>query len=109
MSTGDITLADWWRVVRRELAMGLLLGGFLGVCGYLCAVAMKVGYFDATVIPLTLLLVVLCGTLSGSLLPLLFRYIGLDPALMSNPFVAVIVDIVGVVIYMNVALLLLKK
>jgi len=103
LSTGDITLRDWWRVVYRELAMGLLLGGFLGVIGYAGALLWAPGYWAALVIPLTLLLVVVCGTLSGSLLPLLFKRIGLDPAMMSNPFVAGLIDVLGIVIYMTVA------
>jgi magnesium transporter len=61
----------------------------------------------AIIIPITLILVVVCGALAGSVLPLLFKRLGLDPALMSNPFVAGIVDILGIVIYMNVALALL--
>ena len=61
----------------------------------------------ALIVPLTLLLVVVCGTLLGSVLPLVFERIGLDPAMMSNPFVAGIIDIVGIVIYVNVAILLL--
>jgi magnesium transporter len=130
LSTGNITLKDWWRVVHRELAMGLLLGGFLGICGYGCALLITpgggdaavispgdaeaavvapeqgetgIGPVDALVIPVTIVLVVLCGTLSGSLLPLLFKRLGLDPALMSNPFVAGLIDVVGIVIYMKVA------
>ena len=106
LTTGDLTVFDWGRVVRRELVQGLFLGGFLALIGYGAALAFT-NPTSAAVIPLTLLLVVVCGTLVGALLPLLFRYIGLDPALMSNPFVAVIIDIVGVVIYMNVAVLLL--
>lgn len=111
LSTGNLSLGDWWRVVRRELAMGLLLGGFLGLCGYGCTLWLKpdnVTPIEAVVIPLTLLLVVVCGTLSGSLLPLLFRRLGLDPALMSNPFVAGLIDLVGIVIYMKVAVLILQ-
>ena len=109
LSTGDITLADWWTVVRRELAMGLLLGGFLGMVGYCCAYWwFAPGYYEAAVIPLTVLLVVVCGTLSGSLLPLLFRRLGLDPALMSNPFVAGLIDLVGIIIYMQVAMAMLR-
>ena len=61
----------------------------------------------AAVLPVTVLLVVMAGTLTGSILPLLFKKLGLDPAMMSNPFVAGIIDVVGIVIYMNVALLLL--
>ena len=107
LSTGDISLEDWWRVVSRELAMGLLLGGFLGLIGYFCALFVAPTYTAAAVIPITILLVVICGTLSGSLLPLLFRRLGLDPAMMSSPFVAGIIDVVGIVIYMKVAIGLL--
>ena len=62
----------------------------------------------ALVIPITLLLIVLAGTLLGALLPLLFARIGLDPALMSNPFVAGIIDILGIVVYMSVAIAVLS-
>lgn len=116
LSIGEIKLSDWWRVVRRELAMGLLLGGFLAACGYACAVLLPLGGgghpvepVDALVIPITLLLVVICGTLTGSLLPLLFRRLGWDPAMMSNPFVAGLIDVVGIVIYMQVAMAILSR
>ena len=60
------------------------------------------------VVPLTLVLVVTCGAVSGCVLPLIFRRMGLDPALMSNPFVAAISDILAIVIYMTVALTFLS-
>ena len=63
----------------------------------------------ALVVPVTLLLVVVAGTLTGSILPLVFERLGLDPAMMSNPFVAGIIDIVGIVIYMNVAMWFLSE
>ncbi|MFM8986078.1 MAG: magnesium transporter [Planctomycetia bacterium] len=107
LSTGDCRLADWPRILRRELALGLLLGGLLAIPGYLLALAYAPTAAAAIVIPLTIVGVVLMGTLVGSALPLLFRSLGLDPALMSNPFVSAIVDIVGIVLYMSVALLLL--
>jgi len=110
LSTGSITLSDWGRVVRRELAMGLLLGGLLGTIGYICALLMAPDFPDfvsAAVIPLTVLLVVVCGMMFGSLLPLMFYRFGLDPALMSNPFVAGLIDVVGIIIYMKVAIMVL--
>ena len=58
-------------------------------------------------IPLTIMGVVMMGTLVGSVLPLLFRSIGLDPALMSNPFVSAIVDVVGIVLYTAISVALL--
>jgi magnesium transporter len=107
LSTGDCRLTDWPRILRRELALGLLLGGLLAIPGYLLALAYAPTAAAAAVIPLTILGVVLMGTLVGSALPLLFRSLGLDPALMSNPFVSAIVDIVGIVLYMTVAVLVL--
>jgi hypothetical protein len=69
---------------------------------------MAPGPREASVIPLTIMLVVICGTLSGSTLPLIFKRIGWDPALMSNPFVAGIIDILGIVIYMTIAQIVLS-
>lgn len=110
MSTGDVTLADWWRIIRRELLTGLILGGFLAALGLFCAlpaIPAETPRLAAAVVPVTLLLVVTCGTLLGSVLPLLFRRLGLDPAMMSNPFVAGLIDVIGIVIYMKVALAVL--
>lgn len=103
LSRGDVQLADWWRVVWRELIMGGLLGGTLGLVGFFCALPVAPTWLAATVIPITLVCVVMAGTLLGSLLPLLFSRLGLDPAMMSNPFVAGIIDVLGIIIYMHVA------
>jgi magnesium transporter len=107
LSTGDCRLSDWRRIVRREFAMGLLLGGMLAIPGYLLALAYAPTPLQALVIPATILSVVLIGSLVGSVLPLVFRSIGLDPALMSNPFVSAIVDVVGIVVYMGLAMVVL--
>jgi magnesium transporter len=111
LTTKEISPSDWLTVVWRELWIGLLLGLTLGTVGYLAAL-----YFVgldhpiyAMLFPITVLLVVICGSLVGSLLPLLFKRLGWDPALMSTPFVAGIIDIVGIIVYMNVAKLLLKE
>ncbi len=103
MARNEIKLSDWLRVVRREIAMGLILGSLLGLLGWGAGLFLAPEPRYALIIPITILCVVICGTLSGSLLPLFFRRMGLDPALMSNPFVAGIVDILGIVIYMSVA------
>lgn len=111
LTTGDVSLKQWRRVVLREIAMGLALGSFLAMLG----VAMSVflipdwHWHHLAVFPITLLLVVVCGTLVGSLLPLLFQRMGLDPALMSNPFVSGIMDVVGITTYMNVAAWILSR
>jgi magnesium transporter len=115
LTTGDVRLTDGLRVIGRELVMGFLLGGALGGLGFAAAWLLmppEMSQVDtlraAVVVFVTLVLVVVAGTLSGSVLPLLFKSLGLDPALMSNPFVAGIIDIAGIVIYINVAMLLLS-
>ena len=107
LARNDISVTDWWQIFRRELVMGLMLGTLLGTFGFLCAAFPAPDLVAALVVPITLLLVIVCGTTCGSLLPLLFQRLGLDPAMMSNPFVAGIVDIFGIIIYMNVAKALL--
>jgi magnesium transporter len=108
LTTKEITPGDWRKVIVRELIIGFLLGGCLSVIGYMVGCFMAPTYVDALVLPLTIVLVVTCGTLLGSLLPLLFEKLGFDPALMSTPFIAGISDIVGIMLYMNVAGWLLK-
>ncbi len=108
LSTGDCKLEDWPRILRRELVLGLLLGVLLATPGYLLALLYAPGPLEALVIPLTILGVVIMGTLVGSVLPLVFRSIGLDPALMSNPFVSAIVDVVGILMYMAIAMFALN-
>ena len=103
MARGEIQLTDWVKVIRREIAMGLILGSLLGLLGWGAGLFLAPKPIYAAIIPITIICVVICGTLSGSLLPLFFRRLGLDPALMSNPFVAGIVDILGIIIYMSVA------
>ena len=113
LTTGDLAPRNWQKILLREIGMGLLLGTFLGVIGYAAAYWTlddhPVRWLAAMVIPLTVLLVVICGTLCGALLPLLFQRLGFDPALMSSPFVAGIIDIVGIVLYMNVGYLVLDR
>lgn len=115
LTSGNIQLRDWRRILWRELQVGLMLGGMLGVLGFVLSwlqtmnePAAHTHAFWPLVIPLTLVLVVTCGAVSGCLLPLFFKRLGLDPALMSNPFVAGISDILAIVIYMCVAVTLLS-
>ncbi len=106
LSNKDISLADTRRVLMRELLTGLLLGIALSIIGYLVGYLLLDGptLVDLLTIPITLLIVVVFGTLCGAGLPLLFRRLGVDEALMSTPFVTVLIDIGGIIIYMMVAL-----
>lgn len=107
MAVGDIQKTEWLKVVTREIATGLLLGLLLGTLSFFPAMVWAPSVKLAWIVPITIVLVVLCGTLSGSILPLVFRRLGWDPALMSNPFVAGINDILGIVVYVNIARLFL--
>ena len=111
LSNNDITLADSRRVILRELQTGLALGSVLAVLAFFVGLALVRGPtpHELMVIPIALLVVVLYGTLLGAMLPLLFRRLGLDEALMSTPFVTVLVDIGGVVIYMTLAMKMIAQ
>jgi magnesium transporter len=117
MAVGEIAIDDWWRVMRRELIQGLMLGTALGIIGFIRiavwhGVAPEI-YGNAWdeigfVVGFSLLGVVMWGTLSGSMLPLLLKRLGADPAVSSAPFVATLVDVTGLIIYFSMAYLFLK-
>ena len=116
MALREIKLADWWKIMKREVLSGLLLGTILGTIGFIrisvwtmfsnvygdhwLLIALTVGF--------SLILVVMWGTLSGSMLPLILRKLKFDPAKSSAPFVATLVDVTGLVIYFGVAILFLS-
>ena len=103
LAVGDIELRDVLRVLARELGQGLLLGAFLGAVGLVRALMWHSGLNMAYVVSLTLLSVVLAGTVVGAMLPLLLRRIGFDPAVASSPFVASLVDVLGIITYFSIA------
>jgi magnesium transporter len=111
MALGEVRLRDWWRVARREVAAGLVLGAVLAAIG-MARVVLWQGLFGTygehylllgATVSLSLLGVVLWGTVSGSMLPFLIRRLGFDPASASAPFVATLVDVFGLVIYFSLA------
>ncbi|MFA6233965.1 MAG: magnesium transporter [Bacteroidota bacterium] len=111
LAIGEVGLRDWWRVMHREVLSGLSLGVILGAVGFLRITiwAEAFGMYGphwllvAIVVSLALVGVVLWGTLSGSMLPLLLKRLGADPAVSSAPFVATLVDVTGLVIYFTIA------
>ncbi|HEU4641775.1 MAG TPA: magnesium transporter, partial [Gemmatimonadaceae bacterium] len=107
LAVEDVRLRDSWRVLARELGQGIFLGAFLGAIGFGRALMWGNGMGVASVVGLTLLMVVLTGTIVGAMLPLLLTRLGFDPAIASSPFVASFVDVAGILIYFNVAARLL--
>jgi magnesium transporter len=116
MALGELRLADWWRVAGREILSGLALGTILGVVGF-ARIALWSAFSNiygphwilvATTVAFSLIGVVLWGTLSGSMLPLILQKLGADPATSSAPFVATLVDVTGLVIYFSVALFVMQ-
>ncbi|ATL49466.1 magnesium transporter [Chitinophaga caeni] len=116
MALGEIKLSDWWRVMRRELASGFFLGTILGLIGFIRIVVWSLifhSYGDHYImigitVAITLMGVVIWGTISGSMLPILLKKAGADPATSSAPFVATLVDVTGLIIYFSVAYSLLN-
>ena len=116
MALGELTLGDWFRVIKRELGQGLAMGAILGVIGFTRVLVwerifhsygehfLKVGFTVAG----SVVGVVTFGTLAGSMLPFILRRAGLDPASASAPFVATLVDVTGIVIYFTLASAILK-
>lgn len=114
---GEVTIKDWWNVMRREIISGILLGAVLGLIGFFRVILWSQifpsvygpHYFlVALVVGISLIGVVLFGTITGSMLPIALKKLGADPAVSSAPFVATLVDVTGVVIYFNCAYLFLK-
>jgi magnesium transporter len=115
MALGEVGLRDVFRVLRRELGAGLVMGSALGVVGFLRVIVWQQFWPDygayyvtvGAVVAVALVGVVVLGTVTGGLLPFLLKRIGLDPAASSAPFVATLVDVAGLVLYFSVASVLL--
>jgi len=121
MAVGEVSIEDWWRVMRREILSGLTLGGILGLIGFIRIAVwhqlMQQGVIEDVygehwfligfTVSFSLVGVVLWGTLTGSMLPLFLKKLGADPAVSSAPFVATLVDVTGLIIYFSMAWLFL--
>lgn len=112
MAINELGLRDWWYVMRKEILSGLLLGIILGVIGFLrIMVWQQAGFYDygefavliGATVGLSLVGIVLWGTLTGSMIPFVLRKFGMDPATSSAPFVATLVDVTGLIMYFTIA------
>jgi magnesium transporter len=116
LALGEVMLIDWWRVMRREIVAGLALGSILGTIGFF-RIALWSGFSTlygphwllvGLTVGVSLIGIVMWGTLAGSMLPFLLKRLGLDPATSSAPFVATLVDVTGLVIYFSVGYVFLR-
>jgi len=116
LSIGEITLKDWFFIMKREMLSGMILGGILGAIGFIRIFAWQMmsdiyglhWLMIGLTVTISLLGVVLWGTLAGSMLPLILKKLNFDPATASAPLVATLVDVTGLVIYFSVAILILS-
>lgn len=116
LALGEVRLTDWWRVVRREIASGLALGGILALIGLLRILLWQAAFglygehylLIACTVAFSLVGVVTFGTVAGSMLPFILQGLGFDPASASTPFVATLVDVTGLLIYFSVASFVLR-
>ncbi|HEX5554707.1 MAG TPA: magnesium transporter [Chitinophagaceae bacterium] len=118
MALGEVTIADWWRVMRREIWSGFFLGSLLGVIGFIrITLWQELHIYNygphwvlmATTIFFALIGVIMWGSFVGSMLPLVLKRLHIDPATSSAPFVATVVDVTGIIIYCSVAILILNN
>ena len=116
LALGEFKLRDWWRVMRREIGAGFALGLILGVIGFLRITIWSLfsniygehWLLVASTIGVTLVGIVMWGSLMGSMLPLIIKRCGFDPATSSAPFIATLVDVTGLIIYFTVALVIMR-
>ncbi|HEY8040829.1 MAG TPA: magnesium transporter [Polyangiaceae bacterium] len=110
LALGEIKLRDWWRIILRELAMGIVLGLIIA-CIAMGRVMMYPDqtFLFALTVGITVLFIILAGCTVGSMLPLILKRLGIDPATSSTPFIASLVDTLGVVIYAHVAMVVMHK
>jgi magnesium transporter len=117
MALGELKFSSWWYVMRKEIVSGITLGLILGTVGFLRIFIWQQFHIQnygvhwilvAFTVAFSLLGVVLWGTLSGSMLPLILKKLGADPAASSAPFVATLVDVTGLIIYFSIAFLIMR-
>lgn len=109
LAVGDIKVTDWRRVLMREFGQGLVLGLMLASIGMVRVLMWGDGHGFVFTIGLTLVAIPLMGCTVGSMLPLFLRRVGVDPATSSTPFIATLIDVLGIMVYFNVAQLFLAK
>ncbi len=103
LNTEEIRDLGPFQVVLREFLAGSLLGVILGSITMVWAYGLQQNWFVSFTVGISLVIISMLASVAGSALPFLFRSLGLDPALMSAPFITTAVDVIGVSIYFTIA------
>ncbi len=105
MATGDLAISDWFKVIKKELIVGVMLGLALGIITYARGFFEGDAGFDvAIIVSLSMLILVVWANLVGGLLPIALGKLKLDPAVISGPFIATLIDLSGIAVYFNIAI-----
>ncbi len=109
LATGEVEIADWFRVILKEIAVGLLLGIALGIIAYLAGfIEGKNSVGIAVTVSLSMVILIIWANLIGSILPIVLAKIKLDPAVISSPLIATLIDVTGIIVYINIAIMVLE-
>jgi magnesium transporter len=109
LALGEIKLRDWWRILVREAAMGIVLGAMIaGIAMFRVKMYPDQSWLFAITVGVTVLFIILAGCTVGSMLPIVLKRAGIDPATSSTPFIASLVDTLGVIIYAHVAMFVMR-
>ena len=108
LAVKEMEISDWDRVLKREIITGIGLGLTLGLMGYVSSVIWGHGPMVSIIVFVSVVLITVFGSTLGSMLPFIFKKLNLDPAVSSSPFIACIVDFVGIVLYFSVATMVLQ-
>ncbi len=103
LATGELTLRQWAKVLRKEVCAGALIGTVLGFTAFIIAVIFLRDTMIGITVGVSVATVVLVGNLAGAITPLIFRYLRLDPAIVSAPLITTIIDVTGIIIYFEIA------
>ncbi len=103
LATGELTLRQWAKVLWKETCAGALIGTVLGLTAFIIAVIFLRDTMIGITVGVSVATVVLVGNLAGAIIPLVFRYLRLDPAIVSAPLITTIIDVTGIIIYFEIA------
>ena len=103
LATGELTIRQWWKVIRKEACVGSLIGIVLGITAFFIALIFMKNVMLGITVGVSVFTVVIVGNLAGAATPLIFRYLRLDPAIVSAPLITTIIDVTGIIIYFEIA------